>query len=75
MSDDITVKFTSLPALLAALVVFTGGGGVFAALRRRSQQARPADPEAIELVVAGEGGDSVAVDIGEDSVKIGRAHV
>lgn len=63
MSDDITVKFP-FKVLIAALVLLTGGG-VFAAIRRRLQQVGEADPEAIELVVAGPGGDSVTVDIGE----------
>ena len=47
--------------------VLLTGGGVFAAVRRCVQPAREADPEAIQLVVTGEGGDSTSVtlDIGD----------
>ena len=52
MSDDITVKLTFAHGIIATLVLLTGGG-VFAAVRRRSQRAGDADPEAIELVATG----------------------
>ena len=64
MSDGIFIKFTSLHGIIAALVLLTGGG-VFTAFRRRSQRARAADPEAIELMVTQTVEDGVTVDDGE----------
>ena len=65
MSDaKVTIKFPFVHFLIGAFVLLTGGGGVFA-VRRCSQAAAEADPEAIELMVSAAGGDTVTLDIGD----------